>query len=62
MKYGGGIAGVADGRFSDVCDQLGVFLADQWDMRGPPVLRKSGEVKGTFSNADDSFLEVISGP
>jgi hypothetical protein len=62
LKYKGGIAGVAEGRFSEKCDDLGVFIADPWDMRGPPVLRTSSETTGTFSPTDDSFLEVISGP
>jgi hypothetical protein len=45
-----------------LCDDLGEFQADWWDMRGPPVLRTSSETTGTFNVADDSFLEVISGP
>jgi len=62
LKYKGGIAGIAEGRFSEKCDDLGEFVADWWDMRGPPVLRTSSETTGTFNVADDSFLEVISGP
>lgn len=60
LKYLGGHAG--RNLFPEFCTFLGIFELQSDASRGTKVLRQQTDSGNFFNDADDSFLEVVSGP